>query len=142
MGDLADADAVAEVLTHLKGDTTLLASFGGSPANVSGLPEAPFPHIVVSPGAGGDLRELLASHEPEVLLEWYAPGDGSIGSADLWRVAMRTLTSLKQMPERVQPAGRPVVCDVRVTGGLTRTPLESGQLRWQATVNVTIAPPN
>lgn len=142
MGDLADADAVAEVLLHLKGDTALLESFAGTAANVSGIPEAPFPHIVVSPGAGGDPRDLLASHEPEVLLEWWAPGDGSVGSADLWRLAMRTLTSLKQMPERNQPAGRAVVCGVRVTGGLTRQPLESGQLRWQATINVAVAPPN
>lgn len=140
MGDLSDADAVAEVLAHLKQDTQLVEAFGGVD-HISGLVEGPWPHLVVSPGPGGDLRDLLAVMDPDVLVEVVGPLDGSMGSAALWRLALKTILSVKAMPERDAEPGRAVVSLVRFTGGLVKQPLASGQTRWQANLSVSISPP-
>lgn len=142
MGELVDADGVSEVLAHCKADADLLAALGGGPEHISGLNEGPYPHLVVSPGFGGDLRDLLAVHVAEVLVEVYGPLDGSVGSHDLWRILMRALVSIKGMPERAHVPGRAIVSGVTVIGGITRQPLESGQMRWQAITNVAVSPPN
>jgi len=140
MGELYDADPVAEVLAHFKQDPLVIDAAGGED-HISGMIEGPWPHVVVSPGAGGDLREAVASMEPDVLVEVIGPADGTIGPAALWRIAMKAVVSAKGMPERDHVAGRAVVSAVRFTGGLTKQPLSSGQIRWSATLSVTISAP-
>lgn len=140
MGELADADAVAEVLTHVTADAALVAALGGTD-HISGRIEGPWPHLVIEPGFGGDLRDLLSSVEPDVNVSVIGPPDETVGSAALWRLTMQTLASIRRMPDRDHQPGRAVVSNVRLTGGLTKQPLTSGQTRWQATVNVTISPP-
>lgn len=141
MGALHDADAVSELLTHFKSDPLVLEAIGG-PDHISGLIEGPWPHLVVQPGVGGDLRDLdSAAIEPDVLVDVIGPFDGTVGPAELWRIAMKVLLSAKALPEADHVPGRLVVSKVRVTGGLTKQPLASGQTRWQATVHLTVSAP-
>lgn len=139
MGELWEADPVAEVLRAYKADPSAV----GVPdeTHISGQIEGPWPHIVVSPGPGGDLRDALAVIEPDVLVEVIGPADGSIGSAALWRIAMRCITTAKRLEQDVTEPGRPVISQVRFTGGLTKQPLSSGQVRYQANLSVAISPP-
>ena len=67
MADLTAADPIAVVVAWLKQHPTIAAEFGGD-AHVSGLNEAPFPHVEVAAGPGGDLRDLdsLIAHEKGV----------------------------------------------------------------------------
>lgn len=140
MSELYDADAVSEVLAELMSDPLVLEEFGGV-EHISGLPEGPWPHLVVSPGSGGSLGAALAWHEPDLLLEVVGPVDGTIGPAALWRLMMIVVTTVKAMPERDHVPGRPVVSAVKFTGGITKQPLASGQIRWQATAALTIGLP-
>lgn len=140
MGELYDADPVSAVLAHFWQDQTVLDACGGAD-HISGQIEAPWPHIVVSPGAGGSLRDMTAVIEPDVLVEVVGPPDGTVGSAALWRIAMICAVSAKKMPERDHAAGQPVVSLVRITGGLGKQPLTSGQTRWSLTLSVSISPP-
>lgn len=140
MGELYEADAVSEVLAHFKTDPRVVEAVGGED-RISGLTEAPWPRIVVSPGAGGDMREAQSSIEPYVLVEVVGPLDGTIGPAELWRTAMKCVTSAKSMPERDHVVGRAIVSRVRLIGGVNKQPLLSGQTRWSLTLAVAISPP-
>ena len=132
MGDLSDADPVAEVLRAVRA----AAADVGVPdaSHVSGIIEGPWPHIVVSPGPGGDLRDARAVIEPDVLVEVVGPADGTIGPAALWRIAMKCVLLAKGLPERDHEPGRPVISDVRFTGGLAKQRLSSGQTRREGSL--------
>jgi hypothetical protein len=140
MGDLWEADPVAEVLRAVTANASTVGVPG--PEHVSGQIEGPWPHIVVAPGPGGDLRDAMAVIEPDVLLEVIGPADGSIGPAALWRIAMKCIVLVKGLTEQPTEPGRAVISGVRFTGGLTKQPLASGQTRWQVTLSVAISPPN
>ena len=140
MSELYEADALSEVLAHLLSDPSVVEAFGGAD-HITGLPEGPFPHLVVSPGPGGDLGEALSSITPDVQLESLGGPDGETGSHELWQLLMRAVVSVKGMPERDHVSGRPVVTFVRFIGGVAKQNLSSGQTRWQATASVSITPP-
>ena len=140
MGDLADADAVSELILRLGQSPLVEAEFGSGA--VSGEIEAPWPHIAVTPSGAGDLRGMVgASMDTGVLLEFITPLDGSVGPADLWRKATRVLAEVCAYPD-VDPApGRPALLHIQPSGYWSEQPLTSGQYRCSITVMVTIAPP-
>ena len=131
--DLSTADPVAEIIWHLSNDEKVSEALGG-PGRVSGQPEAPFPRLVVTIGSTGQLIQLQSFIGHEVTLQLYGPMDGSVGSAELWRILMVILHSITRMPERDHPPGRPVVIQARVQGGTPTQPLSTGQLRYTTTI--------
>lgn len=140
MAEFEDADAVVEVLAWLRSDPDVLAAFGG-PDHVTGLMEAPWPHLRVAASAGGDAGDLTWDSRPEVVLEVYGDPQGTVGSAALRRLLLLVGRVLKRMPAtRDVGAGETVVCDVRPVGAAAPQTLSSGQARWTMTVSVTIHP--
>lgn len=140
MSSLSDADPVAEVIWHFLNTPEVEDLLGGAD-RVSGEMEGPFPHLTVTPGSTGDLTTLRGRVVHEVTVQLYGPMDHSIGAAELWRRLVRILEIGTRMPDRDHPAGRPVVARVVVQGGVTRQPLSSGQMRLNATLNVTLGLP-
>lgn len=140
MGDLSDADPVGEVIWRYKNSPDIDEILGG-PDHVSGLMEEPWPHLRVLPGSTGEFSTLRGRLLHEVTLELYGPMDGSIGSAALWKTMIRLLILANRIPDGEHPPGRPVVSRANVQSGVTRQPLSNGQMRWVATLNVTLGPP-
>lgn len=140
MGDLSDADPVGEIIWRFSNSTDAEEILGG-PGRVSGLMEEPWPHLRVIPGSTGEMSTMRGRIVHEVTLELYGPMDGSIGSAVLWRTMARLLILANRIPDQPHPAGRPVMSRCNVQGGVTRQPLTNGQLRYVATLNVTLTPP-
>lgn len=141
MADQSDADPVAAALGWLRAHDVAVDVFGG-PEHVSGLTEAPWPHLSVSNGTNGDLRGGVWSGEHEVELEVVGSPDGAPGKAALWRAAMKTIRALVDMPEQAyQSVTDPVVSFVRPTGVAIWAPMSNGQPRYITSVMVTIHPP-
>lgn len=141
MADLADADAVAELITRFQASAMVAEEFGG-PEHVSGAVEGPWPHIVVGPSGGGDLRGLVGgSIATGVKLEFVSDPGRSVGAAALWRKAMKVLIEAAGYPEQETPNGRPVLADVAPVDYPVEQATVSGQDRVIATLEVVIAPP-
>ncbi|NML55180.1 hypothetical protein HHL19_35360 [Streptomyces sp. R302] len=136
---LADADPVSTVLAWLQEHPEAAEALGG-PGRVSGIQEAPWPHLRVSPGAGGDLRDLRWGITPEVTLEAYGDPGGWPGQAELRRILLRCATATLELAEQPRRPGRPVVSDVRPSGLLLWSPLVDGQPRWLMNLAVTLHP--
>lgn len=137
MTDLSTSDAVAETLHHLLNDPDVAAALGGDD-RVSGVMEAPWPHVVVSQGGDGDLGLMRGRLVHEVKLELYGPMDHSIGAAELYRIMLVVLTSVADMSERDHPSGHAVVCRSVIVGGVVDQPLSNGQSRLTGTASVTV----
>ena len=140
MGDLSDADPVGEVIWRFRNSAEIDEILGG-PDRVSGLMEEPWPHLRVIPGSTGEMSTMRGRLVHEVTLELYGPMDGSIGTAALWRAMARLLILANRFPDQPHPDGRAVFSRANVQGGITRQPLTNGQLRYVATLNVTLLPP-
>jgi hypothetical protein len=140
MGDLSDVDPVGEVIWRFLNAAEVTEILGG-PDRVSGLLEAPFPHLRVIPGSTGEMSTMRGRMVHEVTLELYGPMDGSVGSAALFRMLAKVLRFANRIPDGAHPSGRAVLSRLNIQGGITRQPLTSGQLRYVATLNVTILPP-
>jgi len=137
-GVLADADAVAVALAWLQNHERLAAEVGG----ISGIVESPWPRIVVSSGAGGDLGDLRWNIRQEVQLEVLGDPDGRPGKAALWRIAMLAVSALAELQDRDDvPPGVPVVSGVDANGAVVWSPLANGQHRWVISVYLTLHPP-
>lgn len=132
MVDLSTSDPVAEVIYHLNNDPAVEQALGG-PGHVSGQPEDPFPHVVVTIGSTGQMIDLRSTIGHEVTVQLYGPMDRSMGPAEMWRILMVVLTSITRMSERDHIAGRPVVHNSRVQGGTPDQPLSTGQRRFTST---------
>ncbi|HET9656745.1 MAG TPA: hypothetical protein VFP72_15440 [Kineosporiaceae bacterium] len=149
MGDQADADPVSIALAHLRTDSTVLAAFGGAD-HISGLVEAPWPHLRVTQGPGGSLRDLRWALTSDVILEVYGAPDGSPGDAEMRRLGMRAVLAVKALQDKVYGPAEPVVSRVVPATNLAPSPvtgvgnlmeLATGQSRWTATLTLTLRPP-
>ncbi|PNG22427.1 hypothetical protein [Streptomyces cahuitamycinicus] len=136
---LADADPVSELLAWLQQSTEAAGALGG-PGRVSGVREAPWPHLLVTHGPGGDLRDLNWATSPEVTLEVYGDPGGWPGKAELRRILLRCATAAKTRVDAPHTPGRPVITGIRPSGLLVWSPLVDGQPRWLMNLLVTLHP--
>lgn len=137
---VADADPVAVVLAWLAEHPKVTEALGG-PGRVSGIAEAPWPHLRVTTGPGGDMRTLEWATEPEVTLEVYGDPGGWPGPAALRRIALIGALAAKELPDLPAKAGQAVVSSVRPSGVLIDSPLADGQPRHIFGLLVTVHPP-
>lgn len=140
-GSLADADGVAALLTWLRGHPVVVAAFGDA-AHVSGRNEAPYPRLLVSPGAGGNDRDLLWATDQEVLLATYGALDGTPGQAELWRLHRAAVGAVWGIAEAESVPGEAVVTAVRSSAPTRFVPEPvTGQPVWRSGVLLTVHPP-
>lgn len=139
--DLADADPVAVLLDWFKNHPAAVALLGGSD-HFSGLLEDPWPHVVLSDGPGGSMRDLVWEGEFEVMVEVYGDPMGSPGQAALRKIGIRLAKIATDLPEHQQvTATTPVVSRVRSSGVAAFQPLANGQDRFTIGLLLTIRPP-
>lgn len=138
--EVADTDPVAVVLAWLAEHPQLTEALGG-PGRVSGIREAPWPHMRVTAGPGGDMRTLEWATEPEVTLEVYGDPSGWPGPAALRRIALIGALAAKELPDAQAKPGQPVVSSVRPSGVLIDSPLADGQPRHILGLLVAVHPP-
>lgn len=137
----ADADPVEVVLAWLKNHPQVGDLLGG-PDHATGLMEAPWPHLVVGDGTGGDLRDFRWDAELEVAFDLYSHPNGAPGTSAMRKILMRVLRVVADLPEeQVVTDETPVVSRVRPAGTYSWQPLTNGQLRVSSSVYVTIHPP-
>ncbi|WP_435059865.1 hypothetical protein [Streptomyces sp. bgisy060] len=137
--NLANADPVSVMLAWLQHHPRVAEALGG-PGRVSGIPEAPWPHLRVMHGPGGDLRTLTWATEPEVILEVYGDPGGWPGQAELRRVLLTCATAATGLTEAPHSPDQPVVSGVRPSGALLWAPLVDGQPRWIMSLSVALHP--
>ncbi|MER6616266.1 hypothetical protein [Streptomyces xantholiticus] len=136
---LADADPVSAVLAWLEQHPKVVEALGG-PGRVSGIDEAPWPHVKVTHGPGGDMGRLEWATTPEVMLEVLGDPGGWPGKAELRRMALVCAVAAKELPDMdPQPPG-PVISGVRPSGLLIWSPLATGQPRWLLGLLVALHP--
>ena len=138
--DLSAADAVAIVHEWLRDHPDTLTILGG-PEHVSGLPEAPWPHLVVSAAPGGNPRDFVWSSEQAVNLEVCGSPDGSPGQASLWRKAVQLAQRTKQLVDLEVDTTDPVVGRVGFSGVVNNAPTSAGQPRQTLGLLVVVHPP-
>ncbi|MBT2395250.1 hypothetical protein [Streptomyces sp. ISL-100] len=136
---LADADPVTALLTWLQKHPRVAEALGG-PGRVSGISEAPWPHLRISHGPGGDLRTLTWATEPEVTLEMYGDPGGWPGQAELRRIILLCAAAASELPDATHTPGQPVISGVRPSGTLLWSPLVDGQPRWLLGLLVSLHP--
>lgn len=139
----ADADPIVVVLEWLRGHPQIETLLGGPGLDhVSGIEEAPWPHLVVGEGAGGDLRDLQWAGDYEVTLELVGFPDGRPGKAAMRKTALRILRLVADLPEQ-QPADetRPAVSRVRPSGVALYQARTNGQPTYQFGAILTVRPP-
>lgn len=137
--ELADADPVSAVLAWLQKHPRVVEALGG-PGRVSGIAEAPWPHLRVTHGPGGDLRDLTWATTPEVTLEAYGDPGGWPGQAELRRIILRCAAAATEMPDAQHVPGQPVISGIRPSGTLLWSPLVDGQPRWLLGLLVALHP--
>lgn len=136
---LADADPVSVLLAWLQQSTEAADALGG-PGRVSGIAEAPWPHLVIGHGAGGDMRDLRWATAPEVTLEVHGDPGGWPGKAELRRILIACAQAAQGIVEAPHTPGRPVINGVKPSGLLVWAPLVDGQPRWLMNLSVTLHP--
>lgn len=135
-----DADAVAEVLTWLR-QHPAAAAYLGDPPSISGELEPPWPHLIVTEGTGGDLREMQYGHEQEVEFQLVSHPTGAPGKAALRKAIVALMRAVTELPERdVTLASQAVVSRVKPSGTLHYDKLSTGQLQYTGSLSVTIRP--
>ncbi len=139
MAELDTVDPVAVMYDWLAGHPDVLAAFGGT-EHVTGVAEAPWPHLVVTEGPSADMREVEWAFAKEVLIEVHDDPAGSYGPSALWRLSLLAARAAKEIVEREQPFGEPVISRVQISGGPVQTPLTTGGLRSTTTLLVTAHP--
>lgn len=137
--ELADADPVSAVLSWLRSHPQVAEALGGQD-RVSGISEAPWPHLRVTHGPGGDLRDLMWATEPEVTLELHGDPGGWPGQAELRRIILLCAAAATELSDVPHVPGRPVISGVRPSGALVWSPLVDGQPRWLLGLLVTLHP--
>ncbi|AKN68766.1 hypothetical protein QR97_02165 [Streptomyces sp. PBH53] len=137
--ELADADPVSAILAWLQKHPRVTTALGG-PGRVSGIAEAPWPHLRVTHGPGGDLRDLTWATTPEVTLEAYGDPGGWPGQAELRRILLTCAAAATEIAEAPHEPGQPVISGVRPSGTLVWSPLVDGQPRWLLGLLVTLHP--
>lgn len=135
-----DADPTALVYARLRAHPGVLAAFG-SAEHITGLLEAPWPHLLVRAGAD-DVGDMVTSAlSGEVTMEVWGHPDGREGRAALRRLLLVALEAVGALAQEDTPDGQPVVYGVTVVQPPGPLPLANGQERWAVTVAVTLNPP-
>jgi hypothetical protein len=137
--ELADADPVSVLLAWLQEHPRVTEALGG-PGRVSGIHEAPWPHLRLTHGPGGDLRTLTWGTQPEVTLEAYGDPGGWPGQSELRRIILQCAGAAAELPEAPVSPGQPVVSGVQPSGTFLWSPLADGQPRWLLGLLVTLHP--
>ncbi|MFE2157122.1 hypothetical protein ACFW9M_04825 [Streptomyces lydicus] len=137
--ELAGADPVSVVLAWLQEHPRAAEALGGL-GRVSGISEAPWPHLRVTHGPGGDMRTLTWATEAEVTLEVYGDPGGWPGQAELRRLILVCAAAATELPDALHTPGQPVISGVRPSGTLLWSPLVDGQPRWLLGLLVTLHP--
>lgn len=140
-GGIADADAISVALSWLRQHPLFLAEFG-SAEHVSGVLEAPWPHLVVGDGPGGSEYEGRWRSTQEVSLELYGHPSGLHGKAALKRYSRIVMACLIDLADsQVVGPSQPAVSLVEPSGVLAFQPLQTGQGRYTFGALVTLRPP-
>ncbi|MGW0033086.1 hypothetical protein ACWDXD_25125 [Streptomyces sp. NPDC003314] len=137
--NLADADPVSAILAWLQTHPEVADALGG-PGRVSGIEEAPWPHLRVDHGPGGDLGDLTWRIQPEVTLELLGDPGGWPGKAELRRILLRCTKAAQELVEAPHVPGQPVISGIKPSGLLIWSPLVTGQPRWLLTLSITLHP--
>lgn len=141
MAEFVDLPDPVAVLYDFFTDHPAVTELLGGPGHVSGLIEAPWPHLAVTEAPQGDLRGLVWSAEYEVTLDLVGDPVGAPGQAELWRMMMRLAQIAASMPDEPATPGEPVVSRVVPSGTAAYTPLTNGQPRYVMGVYITLRPP-
>lgn len=141
MPGLADADPVPVVLSHLRQHTGLLAEVGGDADNITGIVEAPWPHVRIATAPGGDLRDMRWAAETAVLIEVFGDPAGKTGEAKLRRIAFTVLEAVKELEGADAAPGKPFIARVSAADVPASVPLTTGQRKWSATLRLVARPP-
>lgn len=137
-GDLSTVDPVAIVVQYLRTHAGVLAAFG-APENISSVVEAPWPHLRVTDGEGGDMRDLRWTADYEVMFECYGAPLGKTGEVETRRLLMVAIEAVKELEDADQPSG-PVVARVEPSGVAVRNPQDNGQYKFTFGLHLTIHP--
>lgn len=137
----SDVDPLAVVLAHLKNHPTITALLGG-PEHVSGIHEAPWPHLIVTEGIASDLRQGDWEAEHEVAFQLLGHPTGAPGKAEVRRLAAKVLRVVLAMEDETDPGSTdPVVSKTGPSGGFIWHPTAGGQPTYRFAARVTIHPP-
>lgn len=141
---------VAVALAWLQQHDGVLTGWGGVD-HVDGRVRAPFPHLRVTAGPGGGLRDGLWVRDQEVRLEGYSALDGSPGEFVMSDLLLLAVGALMELQDRDHSPTDPVISRVRPVGapgrqtqgvgGLGGQQLTSGQVLYATSVMVTGRPP-
>lgn len=135
-----DCDPVPLALEWCRAHPRVLAEIGG-PGHISGIREAPFPHLAVSAGTETDVGDMRTSALiGEVNFELWGPPDGTMGPAALRRLAFVIAEAMVEIPEADYVPGAPVVSVVRINRAPSKQDLTNGQRRWSFTAAITMRP--
>lgn len=137
--DLSDVDPVASALDWLKADEVLVAKFG-SAEHISGLYEAPWPHLVVEDGPGGSLGVLRWATIGEVTLKVFDDPRGKLGAGGCRRLVIAAAMSLTKMTDTTPGEAKAVTCNVVPSGVASPNPQRNGQNCWVLGVLLTQHP--
>ena len=134
-----EVNPVAEVIAWLEAHPDLAAE-SITADHVSGVVEAPWPHIRVTPSPGGFLNDLVHAHAEEVQVEVLDHPGGTLGQAGLRRLLLLVARVVGELDDRDVTAGQTVISDVRSTSGAVWSPLSDGHLRYLTTFQITAHP--
>lgn len=134
MSTYADLTAVPVALLWLKTHPAVLAEVQDATA-VSGMREAPWPHVSLTTGSGGQMGDTLAgTATPEVAFEVWGHPDGRHGDAALSHLCGTIIDALLELRDTDWVPGTPIISGVRPSAPYPQT-LTNKQRRWLFTVS-------
>ena len=137
MASFAGTDPLPVILARLKAHPRVLEVLPGADA-ISGLREAPWPHVAVTTGADGAVlsRNARLGSYGIAFAVWGDP-DGRHGDAALSHVCGVIIDALLDMRDADHVPGEPVMHDVDVPQLPYPQPLTNGMRRWLFSASVT-----
>lgn len=135
-----DCDPVPLALEWLGSRPRVLEEFGG-PEHVSGLREAPFPHLTVAAGGETTFGRPIDPLDADVAFEVWGDPDGRHGPGLLRRLAVLVCEEMRELLNADHVPGQPVVSQVKITRGPHPENQTNGQRRWTFTVSLRMTPP-
>lgn len=133
-----DVNPVADAITWLAAHPRIVAEF---PAGaVTGEARDPWPHLRVTPTAGGFLHDGTHQHTDEVQIEVIDHPGGVLGMAGLRRLLLIAAAAVHDLDDRDSLPGDTVITEVRSTSGAVWSPLPGGQGRFLTTFSITAHP--
>jgi hypothetical protein len=145
--DQTGIEPVALALAWLQQHPRVTAAWGGAD-HVSGLVEAPWPHLRVMAGPGGSLRRGIWTRDQEVRLEGITDPAGTTGEYAISQLVLVAVGALLELADQPTAPGDPVISFARPIGtvgrdsstgfgGIAGQQLTSGQVRYSASVMLT-----